>query len=578
MHPADWIILIIYLGGTVVLGVMLGRMVKNASDLFKAGGRSPWWASGLSGFMTMFSANTFVVWGSIAFDQGLVAVVINLMYGVAALLAGYFVASRWKALGVETPAHYVRLRFGAGALHFYTWSMMVFRMVGTAGALYALAKILTALMPLEEGNFLRDPATGNLSVAWAVTIFGGLVVLYTMIGGLWAVLMTDVLQFIILNLAVLFVVPLALARAGGVSAFIAGAPEDFFNATGGSYTWFFLAGWVAIHFFMIGADWAFVQRFLCVPTKRDARKATYLFGALYLFSPLLWLLPPMIHRVTDPGADPEQAYILACRAVLPNGMLGLMLAAMFSATASMVSSQLNVFSGVLTHDIYRPLVRAVSPQRLVMVGRIFTVLLGAVVVAVALRIEAWGNVRTVIIGITELMVVALFAPSLWGLFSRRIRGSAVWITGLTGFALGALVRFGFGTAGPLTTLAPLQGIAGWLAANTSMVNTLTGVVVPVVILGIVELFSRGIAPGWERVQGLPPLEMEAADPLTIDLPARMVGWCLIACGAVNVSLVFVNDENRGLIAGFSLVVALIGIFILRGVRRLVRRRLTNAQT
>jgi len=568
----------IYLGGTVLLGVLLGRMVKNASDLFSAGGRSPWWASGLSGFMTMFSANTFVVWGSIAFDLGLVAVVINLMYGVAALLAGYFVASRWKSLGVETPAHYVRLRFGAGALHFYTWSMMVFRMVGTAGALYALAKILTALMPLEEGNFLRDPATGNLSVAWAISIFGGLVVLYTMIGGLWAVLMTDVLQFIILNLAVLFVVPLALARVGGVSGFIAGAPEDFFNATGGTYTWFFLAGWVAIHFFMIGADWAFVQRYLCVPTKRDARKATYLFGALYLFSPLLWLLPPMIHRVTDPGADPEQAYILACRAVLPNGMLGLMLAAMFSATASMVSSQLNVFSGVLTHDIYRPLARAVSAQRLVTVGRIFTVLLGAVVVAVALRIEAWGNVRTVIIGITELMVVALFAPSLWGLFSRRIRGSAVWITGLTGFALGAVVRFGFGASGPLTAMAPLQGIAGWLAANSGTVNTLTGVVVPVVILGIVELFSRGTAPGWERVQGLPPLEVVAADPLTIDLPARMVGWCLIACGAVNVSLIFVNDDNRGLIAGFSLVVAMIGIFILRGVRRLARRRLTNAQS
>ena len=55
--------------------------------------------------MTMFSANTFVVWGSIAFDVGMVAVMINLMYGVAALLAGYFVASRWKAMGVETPAN-----------------------------------------------------------------------------------------------------------------------------------------------------------------------------------------------------------------------------------------------------------------------------------------------------------------------------------------------------------------------------------------------------------------------------------------------------------------------------------------
>jgi Na+/proline symporter len=119
---------------------------------------------------------------------------------------------------------------------------------------------------------------------------------------------------------------------------------------------------------MIGADWAFAQRFLCVPSKKDARKSAYLFGILYLVSPLLWLLPPMIYRVVDPTADPEQAYILSCMSVLPVGMLGLMVAAMFSATASMVSSQLNVFSGVLTHDLYRPLMRRDDDQHVKLVS------------------------------------------------------------------------------------------------------------------------------------------------------------------------------------------------------------------
>ena len=367
MHTADWTVLIAYLAGTVVMGVLLGRLVKNSSDLFSAGGESPWWASGLSAFMTMFSANTFVVWGSIAFGLGFVAVMINLMYGVAALFAGYFIASKWKGMGIETPAEYVRIRFGKGALHFYTWSMMVLRVIGTAAALYALGKILVALMPLGEGNPLRDPETGNLSLRYAILIFGSIVVLYTMIGGLWAVLMTDVLQFIILNLAVLFVVPLALGRVGGIDGFISKAPEGFFNLVNEAegYTVFFLVGWAAIHFFMIGAEWAFVQRYLCVPTKKDARKSTYLFGILYLVSPVLWLLPPMIYKVIDPAADPEQAYILSCKAVLPIGMLGLMLAAMFSATASMVSSQLNVFSGVLTHDIYKPLAKKTDNRTMV---------------------------------------------------------------------------------------------------------------------------------------------------------------------------------------------------------------------
>ena len=411
--------------------------------------------------MTMFSANTFVVWGSIAFDVGMVAVMINLMYGVAALLAGYFVASRWKAMGVETPAEYIRIRFGTGALHFYTWSMMVLRVIGTAAALYALAKILVALMPLGEGNPLRDPETGNLSLRYAILIFGSIVVLYTMIGGLWAVLMTDVLQFIILNLAVLFVVPLALHQVGGISGFIEQAPEGFFDLVKEEkYTVFFLAGWAAIHFFMIGAEWAFVQRYLCVPTQKDARKSTYLFGALYLFSPLLWLLPPMIYRITNPEADAEQAYILACKSVLPVGMVGLMLAAMFSATASMVSSQLNVFSGVLTNDIYKPLAKATNPKSLLKAGRFFTILLGVLLVIIALEIEKWGQVKDLIISITELMVVPLLAPALWGIFSRKIGGRAVWITGLSGFGLGLLVRFGFGADGFLSHPGSAQQLGG----------------------------------------------------------------------------------------------------------------------
>ena len=131
MHPTDWIVLAVYLAGTVLVGVLLGRWVKNSSDMFAAGGKSPWWVSGLSAFMTMFSANTFVVWGGIAYEHGLVAVAINLCYGLAAILVGYTVAGKWKAMGIATPAEYIDLRFGRGALHFYTWFMLVFRIVGT---------------------------------------------------------------------------------------------------------------------------------------------------------------------------------------------------------------------------------------------------------------------------------------------------------------------------------------------------------------------------------------------------------------------------------------------------------------
>jgi len=583
----DYAVLLLYLLGIFAVGVAFAARNKTASDMFAAGGQSPWWASGLSAFMTMFSANTFVVWGGIAYRLGLVAVAINLMYGVAALLVGYFVAGKWKSIGVKTPAEFIRLRYGAAALHFYTWTMTVFRIVTTAGALYALGRILVALMPLADGNPLQDPDTGNLSLFWGIILFSSIVVLYTMVGGLWAVLMTDVVQFIVLNLAVLFVIPLAIAKAGGVAAVLTSAGETVVDTAGhtllspiaGDYTFFFLAGWCGVHFFMIGAEWAFVQRFLCVPDANAAKKSTYLFGVLYLVSPLLWLMPPLIWRVVAPipaGATfqtilhlQETAYIDACRAVLPAGMVGLMIAAMFSATASMVSSQLNVFSGVLTRDIYRPLVGAgEEDSSLVWVGRVLTILLGTILIAVALAYETLGGAEKVIVGITELIVVALLAPTIWGLFSRSITGRAVWATASLSLVTGVIARWGLTAEGFLSSSLP--EISAWAQANSSTVKTCTGVVLPVIILLIIQLLSKGTAHGYQQVAALAAAseakreaEREKQRPvLASRAPATIVSLSLIVCGLVMASLVFFNDDNRPLIVLFAALLWGIGGVIL----------------
>ncbi len=98
MSIADYAVLAFYLTGIFFVGLLFTRKNKSSEDMFAAGGQSPWWTSGLSAFMTMFSANTFVVWGGIAYKYGMVAVMINLMYGVAALLVGFLLQANGKSL------------------------------------------------------------------------------------------------------------------------------------------------------------------------------------------------------------------------------------------------------------------------------------------------------------------------------------------------------------------------------------------------------------------------------------------------------------------------------------------------
>lgn len=570
MQTPDYIVLIAYLIGIFAIGVGLSCKIKNTDDQFAAGRRSPWWVSGLSGFMTMFSAGTFVVWGGIAYRLGLVAVMINLMYGVAAILVGLFVAGKWNKMGLGTPAQFIEKRFGVGALHFYTWSMMLYRMTGVGVALYALAILLITLMPLGEGNIFRDPSTGNLSLSWAILIFGGIVVIYTMVGGLWAVLITDVLQFIVLNLAVLFLIPLIFIEIGGLGTFTSNVPPGFFMPIAGSYTWFFLASWCLIHFFMIGAEWAFAQRYICVPSAKDAKKSAILFGVLYLISPILWLAPPLAWRVIHPipeGASDaeikamaEQAYILACKHLLPVGMLGLVLAAMFSATASLVSSQLNVFAGVLTEDFYTKVRRQASGRELLWAGRLLSLFLGVMLIGLALSVPYLGGAESVIIAVTSLMVAPLLAPTIWGLFSPRVGAAAVWITAATCFIPGAIATFVFKEE---------------LSQYGKYPDLIIGVVLPVMVLAVITKLSKKEAIGWHRVEQAMPADPEPSQAMLQRLydpsPAYIVAGFLAACGVMMALLLFVNLTDRTILAFFVAVLLAFATLIACMAYRKTRR-------
>lgn len=560
MTTPDYFTLLLYVAGLFVISTIAARRTSSQKEMFAAGRQSPWWASGLSGFMTMFSANTFVVWGGIAYELGFVAVLINTCYGIAALLAGYFVAGHWNKLGVSTPAEFVQLRFGKAGLHFFTWTMLLKRILGVSASLYALALLLVTLMPMD--------------LTLAIILFGIIVVAYTMMGGLWAVLMTDVLQFIVLTVVVLLTAILMILGMEGFGEYAASVPDTFFHPTAGKYGWFFLLGWVIIHFFMIGAEWAFVQRFISVRSPGDARKSAYLFGIMYLVTPLFWLLPPLLYRGQVDGLDKEKAYILAAQSVLPPGVLGLMVAALFSATASMVSSQLNVFAGVLTNDFYKALFHPKAGEAtLVRVGRFFTALLGGLLVFMALMVPKMGGAEKLIVSINSLLVVPLFAPTLWGLFSRKIGIREMVTVALTSFLIGLTLRFGIASNPMITEGHVLWDFAVYLKENSKNVEVLVGVILPVLLLFLFQWLKKGTDAGAKAVQEFctqTPEEECADEPGEHfdPFPARMVMSSLYILSAWMCLIALLGNQGRITLMAFSVGLFLLGFVIQTFIRRI----------
>ncbi len=507
--------------------------------------------------------------GGIAYRLGLVAISILTTIGLSLILVGIFVAGKWREIGIKSPAEFLGVRFGQTTVKLYTLLGIVGRGVSISVALYAVSILLVALIPLPAGHLLADPTTGNLSVAWAVLIIGVITVVYTAVGGLWAVLMTDLVQFILLVLMVVILVPLSFNSVGGVGAFIEQAPRNFFRPVSGEYSFIWLILWFFLWFFQVSGDWPFVQRYISVPTAKDAKKVAFLMAALYIISPLIWLIPSMIYRVINPDVNPEQAYILISQHVLPAGMLGLMMAAMISATMSMVSSMPNVFAGVFTNDIYRSYRPHSSEEKLMRVGRIFTAVYGALVIGLALIIPKLGGAERVVVTLMTLVMGPMAVPSVWGLFSRRITQKAVWLSlGIT-YALGIFAKVGFANQGFFAgSWDAGVVISAYVERNPELVDAFIGLVIPVVILTIMEITTRKREedPGWRRflnaIKKTKNEENKSAIPATSKLPQQIVNWSFVILGIAVGGLAITNKMQRKILVLFSILLLLIPIFML----------------
>lgn len=461
----DTSVIIVFSVFIMLIGLLFARTGRNLKSFFAGGEAVPWSIGGLSLFMSFFSAGTFVAWGSIAYKYGWVAITIQWTMCIGGLVTGYLLAPRWKATGNLTAAEFIKERLGEKVQKSFIYIFMLVSLFIKGSVLYSVARLVGSSL-----DFPLIPVT---------IILGIFMIAYTAVGGLWAVMVTDILQFVILTAAVLLIIPLAFGEAGGVNAFLAHVPHDFFNLVNGEYTWGFICSFALYHIFYIGGNWTFVQRYTSVDSPRSASKVAYLFAGLYILSPVLWMLPPMVYHTINPGLsglETENAYLLVCKQVLPAGLMGLILTGMYFSTSASANTALNVVSAVFTNDIYKGSINpGASDEKLMKVARASSWLFGVGMIVIALIVPYIGGIVEFTLSVGAITGGPLLAPPIWALFSKRLNGSAtLYIT-----LLSLMVNLTFKIVLPFA-------IDYRLDRATEMI---LGVGLPVLLLGVYECYA-----------------------------------------------------------------------------------------
>ncbi len=550
MSMLDILMIILLTVGVLGSGMAFSKKGKNMNSFFAAGGAVPWQMSGLSLFMGFFSAGTFVVWASVAYYYGWVSITIQWTMALAGVIVGLFIAPQWHKTGSLTVAEYINKRLGVPTQKTYTFLFLFISLFLTASFLYPVAKIV-------------EVSTG-LDLNLCIILLGLFCILYVSAGGLWAVVSTDILQFIVLVAAIIIVIPLSVDKVDGLVHFVEKVPDTFFNLFNAEYTLLFIIAFGIYNAIFLGGNWAYVQRFTCVRTGADAKKVGLFFALLYFVSPVLWMLPPMLYQLVDPSLtilEAEGAFLMMCKAVLPRGVLGLMIGAMIFATTSAMNSKLNIAAGVITNDIFKRLHPQSSDKTLMLVARFSTILFGVLSILIALMIPKMGGVVNVVVSLAALTGVPLYLPVIWTLFSKRQTAFSVLSTTLFSLAVNGIFKF----------ITPLFGFA--LDRTQEMV---LGVSLPILCMILFEIWYYAKKQVSSKIETYEVWEnenvakreqvSEEALQLTRDenkYSMRIIGYGVSFIGLTIAVLGLLTPSHKVLVAGTGLFFILIGIILVK---------------
>ncbi|MFH5832048.1 sodium:solute symporter family protein [Halalkalibaculum sp. DA3122] len=475
MQQLDWIVIALFFLVMVVIGFWSFREVDNSGDFFVAGGKLPWWLSGISHHISGYSGAVFVAYAGLAYTHGFTIYVWwAFTIAVGIFVGSVFIAPRWSRLraklNIESPTEYLKTRYNLPTQQLMAWSGVLLKLFDVGAKWAAIAVLLNVF-------------TGT-SLVVGILLAGGISLIYITVGGLWADVWTDLAQFVVQIVAGFVMFFIVMDMLGGVSSIFTiwdQLPEANGQLFNDPYTPGFAFAFLFINLLSYnGGTWNLATRYISSPSGSDARKAALLSGALYLVWPLILFFPMWAAPIILPNLeDPTQSYALITQELLPPGMVGLVLASMFANTMSMTSSDSNTISSVITRDILPNLsdkFKNMKQKKSLLLARLSTFGFTALTLVVAINADSFGGVLGLIISWFAAIVGPISVPMILGLLPAfRNCDSKTAIISIIG-GLGAFVVSKYlvdspqvvEIASPLFVSFLLYALLGWLNRNNDV--------------------------------------------------------------------------------------------------------------
>lgn len=523
MSAVDYTTIVVFLVGVFWLGTRFYKWVGTPDDFFVAGRQLTPFI--LAASMTTANISLFSLIGvsGTAYQSGISIIWLTWTGNMALVFSGLFVIPVLRRLRIRTIPEFLEMRYSS-SVRILVGMLWVFRLA------FWIAVVLYA------GVTAAQQLTGIESFTLWILVFALIVVVYTTMGGMWSVVLTNNLGFLLMMCAVLTIFPMAMHAVGWRLGLAAHLPAHYleFVTTGGKYNWKFIIAILAL-----GVQWATLDQGLLQSafSARDPRvvsKGMVLSAVMITPFAFLWILPGLAARVLYPGlAKGELAIPTLIVHLIPVGALGFVTCGFMASLLSTIGSNLGAVATLMANDIYgRFLNRQASPRQLLIAVRVATVLAGLLTIGLTYLVPRLGGAVDAYLTVISIMDMPLFVIAIpFGLLWKRTTWQGAISGYIAGSIGGAILRFGFGWE-----MAPVTVISGAVAA----------VVCPLVTLAT------------KAGQAVPSLEAKKEEISHARPPVYAAGRWLLAMGfVIFLGGVFAGSQSESTAS----MIALIGMIL-----------------